>query len=213
MVFMMFASVNALSFETDQTSNINDYQSADKGNIIIDNVAGNINLVLSTINATINRTYDKSWEFPSMTEDFYIIVNNYVPNTSGVIMFRGDLTKNPTLFVQNITFNQQGRYFFKFSPDYANEVGEVYLDIIPTGGASFVTAEYIEEKPKGFNSIISVFATGLSEIITININLWKVLYYTVIFILSLGGALIIFGLAFLMFKYTEKLKRKNNKGD
>lgn len=195
----------SLKIDLDQQDNIASFYLQESGNSIVRNVVGSESnkSVNSFIIDNTTYRYDINFEFSSITEDFYLILQNYVVNSTITIMYRGDLNLNPTLYVQDLVLNEQGRYYFKFSPDNVGEAGRVFIEF-PTTYVS--TIEYIETKPEGFNSLIGGFVGGFIEIVNINVNLWRVAFYGVILIIMLSFVALLFGGSWYIFKMSKRVK-------
>lgn len=207
MLLLCIGSVSALTMGTNQDSNNNDYYVASSGNIFIKSVAGsysttnNQSFGVGGLNGTYYY-YDLDYEFTSVNEDFYLMIQNTNVNETLTIMYRGDLTRDPTLYIQNVTFNEIGRYLFKFSPSYENEPGRIFLEF---EDAFVGTIEYTEDKPEGFTSLVGGLVDTSEELIDINISLWRIGFYTLITVIIIAFTLGIFGIAFTMFRYSKKL--------
>lgn len=205
-VILCITSSFALSLETNQQSNLEDFYSKSSGNSIISSIAGSVNDVFGVggINGT-NYSYDKTYEFTSTDEDFYLILQNYFDNETVSIMYRGDLNKDPTLYIQNVTLNEIGRYYFKFSPSYESEPARVFLEF----GDSYVgTIEYIEQKPNGFSSLIGVLVTSFQDLIDINISLWRLAFYSIIFLVMTTLVIGIFVGGFMLLRYSKNINKE-----
>ena len=212
MLIVCMFSVSAVSLVTDQDQNVNDYYNAENGNIMIQSVAGsysttnNQSFGVGGLNGTYYY-YDLDYEFVSTSEDFYLMIQNADSNKTGSIYFRGDLNKDGTLYIQNFTFNDVGRYYFKFEPSYEAEPVRVYLEFED----SFVgTIEYAEEKPKGFTGLVGGLVDGFSDVIEINISLWRIAYYTIVTAILVGFTLGVFAIAFWIFRYAKRLREGDN---
>lgn len=207
MLTLSIFSVSALTLETNQDTNNNDYYAKTNGNIIIKNLVGsysttnNQSFGVGGINGTLYY-YDLDYEFTSTNEDFYLMIQNTAVNQTATIMYRGDLTRDSTLYIQNVTFNEVGRYLFKFIPSYENEPARIYLEV---PDAFVGTIEYAEQKPEGFTSIVGGLITTSEELIDINISLWRIAFYSIVTGLIIAFVLGIFGIAFMMFRYSKKL--------
>ena len=206
------SNVSALSLLSDQTTNINSYSTSDKGNMLIKSVVGSYSI---THNQTIilgntSYQYDYDIELSNINEDFYIIIENYFVNTTINMIWYGNLVNDPTANIQNFTLNEQGRYYFKFSPSFTDEAGRIYFNV--ENPIHIINLEYQEMKPAGFNSFMFGIITAFVDFINIQMSFWYLAYYVIIFILMLSIILGLFGLSFLIYKYTQKLKekKKNN---
>lgn len=204
MIFLCITSVSAVSVNLNQDDVISDFYNNDKGNHYIDTIVGSANYILSTINATENRTYDYDLEFAEASESFYIIVKNGLANKSMQLMWYGDLTRDNTLYVQNLTFNEYGNYMFKVIPSYDGEPITVLMDL--EEDSYVVDFEIVEEKPKGFNLLMTPLVSGFVDIIDINIGMWNIAFYSIIALVTFGFIALLFSIAFLIFAYTRKLQ-------
>lgn len=206
MLFVSFVSVNAVTLSINQDSNIFDLERAETGNHILNFVASNVDEVISVDGGNQSFTYDYVLELTDTSEDFYIALENFFENSTYRIMYRGDLTKDSTLYVQELVLNENGQYIFKFSPSYDGEPIFVYIDLQVTGGSGVFNAVYIEEKPKGFNDLIGGFVNNFSAVFDINLKLWYLLYYLIIIVLVFAFFGILFGLSFFIITKAKEIK-------
>lgn len=210
LLVLMLSSGYSAMLDTTQSSNILEYRTHDKGNSFYYSFAGSINEPITFTNSNNTYYYDIDWELDSVTEDFFIIIRNYFPNNNGTFIFHGDLTRNPNAYIQPFTMNETGTYYFKFSPSVEGEPMRVYLDIGALSWSGIVT--YQELKPASFNKIIGGFVEALLELVSLNILVWQIAFYIILFIVSLAFVGVIFGLAFLGFSYAKKLKKQREEG-
>jgi len=204
LALFLISSAFSVRVELDQVESFQQYSTVDKGNRLLPNIiVGNTNTVLSVINATQNFTYDFQLEIGEAYEPFFYIIDSGVDNKSIQLMWYGDLTRDPSLYIQNITLNEYGQYYFRVEPSYESEPITIMVNLIDD--TYIVQSYYVEEKPKGFNALMTPLVEGFGEVIGFFINFWAVAFYTVIFVLSAGFILTIFGLAFLVFSYAKKL--------
>jgi len=198
----LIGSSFALDLETDQSDNLQDFYYQDSGNFQIKNAVGSVNNSYEIGNNTYY--YDVDYEFTSVSEDFYLIIENYFENSTIQIMWRGDLTQDPTLYIQEFTMNEQGRYYFKFVPEYTEEPAKIYIDF---GEPSYVgTIEYVEQKPQGFNSLMGGFVNAFLDVVSININMWRIAFYTLIFLILVAFAGLVFGASWYIHKQSQRIR-------
>lgn len=205
MMLLSLFSVSALDLYIDQSDNLIDYHSKSDGNTIINNVAGHINNIYET---PTNQTYyyDFQLELSSMNEEFYLIIENYDINQTLTIFYHGDLARDGTLYVQEVTLNEAGQYYFKFVPDFNDEGGQIYLGFEEI---EFVgTLEYVEKKPEGFNSLMSMFLGSFQEIILINITIWQIMFYSLIFMIAVTFIGALFGGSFWLLNKAKQIREK-----
>jgi len=201
-------NVNALTMSFNQNENIFDFENAEKGNNVFSTHASNINTAFQNLNGT-NFTYDYKLELSEINQEFYIALENFFVNSSYKIFFHGDLSKDDTLYVQDLVLNEQGTYILKFIPT-GIEAGQIFINLDENGGSGVFGATYIEEKPKGFNDLIGGLVDTFSTVFDINVKLWFLLYYLIIFMLSIGFMSMLFGFASFIFKKAQDIK--GNKG-
>lgn len=208
----MIFSINALSLQTGQNNNLLDYEQADKGNIYYKIDSGLTDITIIT--TTFNITYDIDFEFVEVNEDFYIIIDNFYENMTYRLQYTGDLNSDNSIFIRNVTLQEIGKYYFKFSPTTIGESSRLFIDMIPSPTGVFAVT-YQEEKPRGFNSVIIKLVNAFDDIIEINVQFWRILFYVIMFILITGFIFTLFGVALAIFGYINKLKntKRKRKGD
>lgn len=206
-LFIFISSASAVTMTIDQDKNLFDLENALTGNHILQFVASNVDETISVDNATQTYTYDYKLEISDASENFYLGIENFYDNSTYYVQFRGDTTKDSTLYVQELTLNEQGQYFFKFEPSYDGEPVVIYIDLVASGGAGVFNVAYLEEKPKGFNNLIGGFVDTFSQVFDINVKLWYLLYYLIIIILTIGFISIIFGIATFLFGKAKEIRK------
>lgn len=207
---ILLTSCYSVTLSIDQTRNLDDYTVIPKGNTYIDTVNGFINNSIEFNNGTLVYYYDYEYEFKSVNENFYIIIQSYTSNETVQVMYRGNLQLDGQFKVQPLQLNEVGAYYLKFEPDYENEPVVVYIDF-PTDYVG--TVEFVEDKPQTFSILARQFTSWGEEIVNINVTIWRFIFYTFVLLLMLSIGLGLFGLSFLLIKYNEKLKRNQGGGD
>lgn len=204
-MFTVLNSVNAVIINFDQDKNLIDFQNNELGNVLVGTITPAVNTTLSVSSSNTTYVFDKKFEFESLNEDIYLILQNGYVNANITLMYRGDLTQNPTLFIQDLTLNEVGEYYFKVSPSTVNEPVVIYIDL-PSDVVEPVTLIYklVEEKPDSFNSIILKIIEPFVTIVEINITIWKIIFWTLILILAITLVVLIFYTAFYLFKKSRE---------
>lgn len=208
---IMLSSGFSAMLDTSQSSNILDYKTHEKGNSFYYSFAGSINNPITFNNSNTTYYFDIDWELDSVSEDFFIIIRNYIPNNNGTFIFHGDLNRDSTAYIQPFTMDEIGTYYFKFSPSVDDEPMRLYLDMGANSWVGVVT--YQELKPASFNKIIGGFVEALLELVSLNILVWEVAFYIILFVISLVFVAVIFGSGFLIFRYAKKLKEQREQGN
>ena len=207
---IVFSPLNAVTLSLDQTDNLYELSNKETGNSIIQSIAGNIDLSMTQpVNSSgnFNYTYDYVLELNKATQEFYLVLENFYVNSTYTLYYRGDLNKNPTLYVKELTLNEQGNYIFKFTPSDEEPV-KIYIDKNDPLGVFNIY--YTEEKPRGFSSLISGFISTFEKVFDINIKLWFLLYYIIIIVLTLSFIGLIFGISFYLIDKTKQIKNKES---
>jgi len=212
-MILCVSSVSSVTFHTDQVSNEENYFSSSKGNVIINDIVGSRSTRADAENDTkyFQETtdggfyFDYGYELEEVREDFYLTMNNIRENASLTFYYRGDTTKDPTLYVQELILREKGRYIFRFEPDYVDEPVVIYIN----ASDEFVgVSRYIEEKPGSFSQLMQTFVEGFEGIIDINIALWRTVYYVFLLIVTSGFVFLIFYIAFKVFEFAKNIKNK-----
>ena len=217
----------AVSFEYRQQRVIADTMTKDLGNVILyDQVQGDRNLIYFA--PENNYTYDLRIDVTNFNEPIYIKFNN--PTNEDVesitwaralldtLSFWNDPTElenhtkfeifyldtigfgNTQLRFQEFFLLEEGDYYFKLSPTGQNQHMTFFLnfeDDIDTN------VYLINQKPTGFNNYIYSFINSLNGLIELNINIWKLVYYTFIVGIIINS---IIGLILMILKLLEWTK-------
>lgn len=205
-------SANALTMSFNQNSNVYDYETIEKGNNIYNFQFGDTDIFKHSFDST-NYSYDYRLELKEMNQEFFLVIENFYINTSYQVFFHGDLTQDDTLYVQELTLNEQGFYILKFIPS-GIEGGQIFIDLqseamnngtipaLPFG------VSYVETKPEGFNDLIGGLVGTFEAVFDINLKLWYLLYYVIIFVLVIGFMSMLFGVASFLFKKSDEIKNR-----
>lgn len=210
-ITLMFFQVNALTIQQGQNDNLFDYNKALKGNYLSDFYNADNNEV-QNLEGGGNLTYDYRLSLSQVTQPFYIIIDNLEVNSTYTISYSNNLAQSQDINTFNTTLLEEGKYYYKFTPSTNGEESIIYIDNLQDGnGTSSPDTFFIgyqEEKPQGFSYIIQNFVDFFVEVLEINLNIWKLLFYTIIFVLSTALVLFIFSLAFIIFGYARDMKKK-----
>jgi len=215
-IFMLFmilgclGSVFSIDLVFDQTKNIQDYDFTNKGNTLEFNQLGNINRAIA-ISETEFRDFDYNFEFSKLNNDLFFLLQNGRINQSVILMWRGDLTEDPTLYSQEFTLQEQGIYYFKFEHEGTNDIGEIYLNYV--NDTYLGTVSIVEEMPKGLFNIWDTFTSPFIAVMGYVVELWKIGYYTIVFLMTLGFIGSMFGIAFYLYQMGRKMRNKKLKGN
>lgn len=211
-MLLMMSGVSALTIQQGQDENLFDYTRAEKGNELSWITTSDVDdeVTLET-NATLD--YDYSLELNEVNENFYLIIDNFYAGETYTISYSADLRENNIIYTFNATLEETGKYYYKFSPSGSKEDAIIYVDVNYPGNESpkVLSFSYHEEKPKGFNDLMSGFVFAFEEIIELNISLWKIVFYVIMFVIFALFTFGIFGIAFTIIKYRDQIKKKKMK--
>lgn len=202
LLLIVISSGYSVTLSSNQDTNIQDFNSKDNGNSFV-NIFSGVEINEFIIN---NNTYyyNDRLEFQAVNEEFYVKVNNYEVDTNITFMFFGSLIENPVLNIQTFKMNEIGDYYFKFTPTTNNEPVTIYTDITSNIGQTVV----ITKQPMGFNSLMGGFVKSFLDIVYININIWRIVFYSIIFGMLLLFTSILFGGSFYIFKKAKQIREQ-----
>lgn len=210
-LFMVMCMVPVTVFSAglvyDQDSNIADLETGETGNVLREELQGNINKLIST---GVNQTtpYDIQYELDAMKNPVYVTINNGFENSTYILLWQDQTSNGTILNKQNFTMNEKGRYVFKFYPDKTGETTSLYVDIVDEKGIAWVT--YQEQQPEGFNQVIGGLVGSFEDIIEINISIWYIVFYLLIFVALLTVVAGMFGFGFLILQHARKMRDKDH---
>lgn len=206
MVLFSVFSVNALIMSYDQNENIYGFENAEKGNNVYNVGVSSTDTFFRSLNGT-NYSYDYRMELSEMSQDFYLILENTHVNTTYLIFFHGDLSQDDTLYTQELILKEMGDYVLKFYPSNI-EAGSVFIDLQDENAVHPFSVTYVEEKPKGFNQLIGGLVDTFTEVFNINLKLWYLFYYVIIFSLVVSFIGVMFGFATFLFKKADEQNQR-----
>lgn len=203
------SSVYSLSASFDQDENTADFYTQQHGNTIFEVIPGSVDDVLFVDNGSSTLNYDYRLEITDSNEPFFIGIENFDERSNYTIAWKGDVSVDPTLYIRNVTMNEQGTYLFKFTPSSVDGESVVYIDLHEPG--NIVYLEYTEQKPQGASSLIAGFVNAFVEVVEVNVQFWKVMFYGSIFLIVV---LVLFGLiriSFELFSIAKKMRNEDNR--
>jgi len=205
MVMLSFNLVSAYTIDYSFASTQADYQSENLGGSLFQSFnssqsemagfVGNIGLI----------NYDSYLGLYDLEQDIYIlpfILSNITWNIS-----IKDHEENTISYLLN--FPEPDTYYIKISPSYEGEDLHVYIN--DTSLNSTYQGYYLQSvEPMGLSFVITQFVGYTSEIVEMNVTIWKVGFYLVLFALSIGllGSLVY--LAFKFYNYAQKVSKIRN---
>ncbi len=191
----------------DQDSNIADLETGETGNVLREEIVGSTNKLISTGDGNTT-PYDIQYELDAMKNPVYVTINNGFENSTYTLLWQDQTSNGTILNKQNFTMNEKGRYVFKFYPDETGETTSLYVDIVDDGGIAWIT--YQEQQPEGFNQVIGGLVNSFEDIIEINISIWYLVFYLLIFVALLTVVVGMFGFGFLILKHAKKMREKDH---
>lgn len=205
LLICMSSLVSAVSLEYEQTSVITDYNTNEVGASLQRVVVGSSNSV--TIG---NKTGDIKFELRGMSQPYYLLIDNgFINNTFNITYVNddpiktGESGKNAT--TQELTMQELGMYYFKIEPSYEGES----VDFILNFDDDRTTQVFLQEQhPQGFNTLMAGFVNAFLDIVEINITMWRIAFYVLIFIILIGFVALVFGGSFYIFKVSQNVKDK-----
>jgi len=208
LLFLSMDTTNAINLNYDQSNVIYDYKIATLG-------MSNENIVVGSLNNVNigNQTGDIKYELRGLTRPIYILIENGMENITLDITYVNDDAvaigeiNNKIAISQELTMEETGTYYFKFEPSYDGENFDFIIDF----PSSYVGNLHLkEEQAKEFNSLISGFIDSFEEIVKINVTLWRLLFYTIIFLFTLSFIIGLFGGSFWILKQAKKIREGEN---
>jgi len=208
LILILFQSVYSANILFNQSTTIDNYNNAQKSTQLVYDLVGSKNS--ETLG---NHTGDLKVELVDIKSEVYIIVNNYVTNTSMNVSF---LFENQPIIHQELLLKEVGEFVFEVTPNYNNENGQIMFNI-PDSSIAQVFIQPTKPTLISNQSQTTIFTPmikGVEDLITINISLWKIIYYLFIFVIVVGliGGLVMIGRTY--YKWTEKhniYKHNNNR--
>ena len=190
-----FMSVNAGSLISNQDQNLADLDSIARGNIAPVVILGNTNT------EGTQPKHDFRLEYSEMHEDVYLLFDNAIPNSTMTMTWHFDLTTTETQFQQNFTFQENGLYVFRLYNNVDGEPLRLWADFDDT----YVGQVYIQQATKrGFGEVMEGLISKVTDLMTINLSIWTMIFYLFILIIVLGGlAGLVYG-AYLFYTWAKK---------
>lgn len=204
MFIMLLNSGYSLTMSVNQNNNIQDFNSKDNLNSIVYSFAGSVNNEIILNNNTYY--YDERIELSAVNQEFYLWFNNYIINNSITIMYFGSLVDDGNIYIEQMNLQERGNYYFKFENNKNNEPATIYISYDDNTFNAPMTLT--TKQPMGFNSLMGGFVNSFLDIVYININIWKIVFYSLIFGVLLLFTVILFGGSFYIFKTIKKVNEQ-----
>lgn len=147
------------------------------------------------------------------TQQFIVSANSFVDNTiSNFNNYQFNLSPNEqqAIAILSSSNNEQFEIIVRCQTGCDNSTINGYD----------VTFQVLDEQEKTITNSMDIFLNSITEIITYNILIWKIVFYLLVFILFIGFIGFLFGIAFMIFDYSKKIRQnrgvfgtENNKID
>ena len=212
LVFILcFTGINAVSMTFDQSQTINSYELADKGLSNTRIIDGSSNSETIALYPNGTKTVDIIFDIRSLDRTSYLIIDNYIVNTTmNISYFNNDNTgivgqTDNQVTTRELILHEQGIYYFEINPTYTNENVIIGID----AQQSYLGRTFIQDtRPKGLNYVFETFIGGINTLIDIIISLWKLFYYVIIIGFIIGALISIVAFGFKFIEFAEKVKAK-----
>lgn len=190
--------VNAGSFIFDQTQVLNDFNTADLGNVQLIDLVGSLNT-----ESIGSQGGDLELEYASLQNDVYFYLDNGDINTTlNITYFFGGESGAIT---QELTLEETGVYYFQIKPDFEGESGSVLIQA-PDSFVSVV--RIVHESDKGLSSVFEIFVNAVAEIIDINVSAWRLMFYLFLFAVVVGVFYAMFKGFFRFLEFADEISAK-----
>lgn len=196
LTYLMFSSFAGTVIYNQDTS-IANFEEEDIGTQLFYTIVGSDNS--KTLG---NRTGDLKLEFNNLYSDVYLIIDNPSVNTTLNIswLFSGATA----IITQELTMSEIGEYYFQVKNHYDGESGSILLEMENPSVAPLYVQTTQDVKS---TSIFTPLIAGVVELITINLTLWRVMFYlfiTLVTIIAIGS---LFYIGFRLIKYSKTLNK------
>lgn len=149
--------------------------------------------------------YDTKLEYDQLNNPVFLYFETFEPGEQLTFVW----VYSGVSRMQNVTLNEAGNYFFRFSPDELREQTTLYIDLIDPVGAIALRTQ--EQKNLGPSSFIKNTVNFIEELMLIVVSFWRLLYYLFIFVVVIGSLAVFVGLAFKVLEWAEKFREKREK--
>jgi len=194
---ILICSANATTYFDNQDAIINEINNLDLQSTIQPDIltggSGGTNNVGYTISMTTTPIY----------LGFYTQTSNVSQIQIKYKLGIGENSQSKTLnlspnVVTYIKFTSQG------GNDYVN-----FQAIALTNGSQIAYSIFnVNDNGRGFSDVTNVMVGAMSDLISINIGFWKLIYYLFIFSIIIGGLGLLVNFAFKMYDWTDRVSSK-----
>lgn len=193
LLMVMFSSlmVNAVVFSDNQADNFAKLGSNSVLSMINPAVLDNSTLSLSTPYKLILTTTDTYFVFTSQSGQNESINFGYNTGTGWV--------------TNTYQINSGENLYLAFTPQVVDDTIDVQISN-PTGQISYSIISF-NDNQRGINdrtTIFTPFITGVTDLININISIWKIVYYLFILVIIISFIVGIVYIAYKWYKFTDK---------
>lgn len=202
---LTFVSAGQLLYNQDDLINS---VTGDIGNIRVNTVLGNTNINSSLLSG--NQTYDIYYEYSELHNSMYYIIDNGIANSTVTMIWNFRKSQTETRYTQNFTMTELGKYVFKIENNVDSENLQLFIDF-PDTWTGYIYEQ--QEIKQGLPDIISKFASGAVDLITINLTLWKLGFYVIIISFVVGIIVLLVWLAIKFYKWGKEnaiFKKRSN---
>lgn len=169
------------------------------------------NSILSTISPDLltNDTLSVAYELTLTTTDTYLVFTSQT-GTNESIDFDYNIGNGWVSTHYQVLPNQT--LYLAFTPQVVNDNAYVQISH-PTGNIGWGIISF-NDNERGINDRTSIFTpmiTGVTDLININISIWKIVYYLFIMIIVIGFIAGIIYLGYKWYQFTDKHSIYGNK--
>lgn len=207
LILISMVGINAGQLLYSQDDLINDI-TGDIGNIRVNVVLGNANIFTTLLSG--NQTYDIYYEYNELHNDMYYVIDNGIVGSNVTLIWNFDKSQTQTRYTQIFTLNELGKYVFKIDNNIDGETLQLFMDFPDTWTGYVYEQQEIEQ---GLPDVINKFSNSAMDLIGINLTLWKLGFYVIIFAFVVGTLILLVWLAIKFYNWGKEhnvFKKRSN---
>lgn len=193
----------AISINTDQGNVISSFNNANFNGYIYDSVFGNDDVYNLTYNG-YNFIADKRFE---VTAGYSLFIKTDVTSdmlnktTQVFINYQSDKnTGDFKIITNNITFLTTGSYYIEVEADYEKQPMDIYINLPDN---TFTTVSLYLPTGKTISMVADSLLGYTTMLLDINLSLWKLLYYVIIFSITISIIFILVYIGWRLFDWAS----------
>jgi len=194
---ILICSANASTYFDNQDTIINEINNLDLQSTIQPDILIGGNANTNNMGYTISLT----------TNPIYLSFYTQTLNTSQ-IKIDYTLGAGGSLYSKTLNLTPNQVTYIKFTPQGDNDYVNFQAVVLTNSSQVSYSIFNVNDNGRGFSDVTNVMVGAMSDLISINIGFWKLVYYLFIFAMIIGGLGLLVNFAFKLYDWSDRVSSK-----